>query len=173
MQRCNGTFSSKLQNSGVPDSKRESSIFYRHRCYYLAGVLWMCSAGTVLLRLAGGAEGALEEGTTRGPLPSSPSTILLTSGYNVGAGNGGLGDGCRGAVSGLGDSLHNIKSRWKKVLLAAAAAAASSRCGAVGLCVCAAAVGLGRGRSEEEGLGELWGGGQKSSPSLVSCSLCS
>lgn len=70
----------------------------------------MCSAGTVRLRLR------VEEGTIRGPLAFLP-TILLTSGYNVGVGHRGQGDSCREGVSILGDSLQNIKSRWKKVLL--------------------------------------------------------
>lgn len=59
----------------------------------------------------------MEEGTIRGLLTFLPSTILLTSGYNVGAGHRGQGDSCREGVSIMGDSLQNIKSQWKKVLL--------------------------------------------------------
>lgn len=59
----------------------------------------------------------VDEGTTRGPYTFHPLTILLTSGYNVGTEHWGHRESWREGVSVPGDSLHNIKSQWKKVLL--------------------------------------------------------
>lgn len=55
----------------------------------------------------------MEEGTTRGPyLPSPPlSSSHLDTMWEQGPEAGGMAEGREG------DSLQNIKSRWKKVVL--------------------------------------------------------